>query len=53
MLKKMNSLKPVHVHPIYLFITGSAGVGKSHLIKTIYHTVIGMDLRILKSQLCY
>lgn len=34
----MNSLKPVEVQPIHLFVIGGAGAGKSHLINTIYHT---------------
>ena len=38
-LKNMNSLKPEELEPIYLFITGGAGAGKSRLIKTIYHAV--------------
>ena len=28
-VKNLSSLKPVHVDPIYLFISGGAGAGKS------------------------
>ena len=38
-LKNMNSLKPEKVEYIHIFVTGGGGAGKSHLIKTIYHTV--------------
>ena len=38
-MKNMNCLKPEKVRPLNLFITGGGGAGKSHLIKTIYHTV--------------
>ena len=42
LIKNMNSLKPVEVEPIYLFLSGGggAGAGKSHLIKTMYHTAV-------------
>lgn len=37
----LNSLKSQNVEPVYnLFITGGGGAGKSHSIKTIYHTVV-------------
>ena len=36
----MNSLKPVEVEPIYLFLSGGGGAVKSHPIKTMYHTAV-------------
>ena len=39
-MKNMNSLKPVEIEPLYLFLTGGGGAGKIHLIKTIYHTAV-------------
>ena len=37
-VKSLNSEKPYKTAPIHLFITGGAGAGKSHVIKTIYQT---------------
>ena len=39
-MKNLSSLQPVDVDPIYLFISGGAGAGKSHLIKSVYQTVL-------------
>ena len=36
-MKNLNSLKSLNVEPVYLFITGGGGAGKSNSIKTIYH----------------
>ena len=37
-VKNMNSIKPEKVDPIYIYISGSGGTGKSHLIRNLYHT---------------
>ena len=33
------SLKQSDVQPVYLFLKGGRGIGKSHLINSIYHTI--------------
>ena len=38
-VKQKSSIKPNIVKPFNLFISGSGGVGKSHLMKTIYQSV--------------
>ena len=38
-VKQKSSVKPNLVKPFNLFLSGSSGVGKSHLIKTIYQSV--------------
>ena len=37
-MKSLTSNKPYKVYSIYLFITGGAGAGKSHLIKAMHKT---------------
>ena len=37
--KNRSTLTPTVIKPLYMFITGNGGCGKSHLAKTIYHSV--------------
>ena len=39
-VKKMSALQPLPVTPVYKFISGGAGAGKSHLIKALYQTAL-------------
>lgn len=39
-VKNLRCLKPNEIKPIYFFMTGGAGSGKSHVIKTIYQTAV-------------
>ena len=38
-VKNISSKSPTKVEPIYIFLTGKGGCGKSHLINTITHSV--------------
>ena len=40
-IKSVNCLTKETIEPIHIFVTGGGG-GKSHLIKTIYHTAVNM-----------
>ena len=39
-VKNIRSLTPNEINPIYLFVSGGGGSGKSHVTKLIYHTVV-------------
>ena len=38
-VKNLQARMPVDIRPIYVFITRNGGCGKSHLIRTIYHSL--------------
>ena len=39
-VKNMSSLQPLPVSPVYKFISGGAGAGKSYFIKALYQTAL-------------
>ena len=43
-LKNLSSKAPRKISPLHLLVTGGGGCGKSHLIKTIYHSMTKLFL---------
>ena len=38
-VKNLSSKFPKTINPLHIFVTGGGGCGKSHLVKTIYHSL--------------
>lgn len=38
-LKYLNTLSPINIAPLHIFLTGNAGCGKSFLTRVIYHSL--------------